>query len=195
MKTRNKSGLTDKQTRFVQEYLVDLNATQAAIRAGYSARTAEVQGPRLLGNVRVAAAISEGQNKTADKLEITKEKWVAELARIFFADMQDYISIDPDTGCVVAKGYEDMPEGGGKVIASIREKRSIKEDSSGKDSVIYSQYEFKLHDKLRAGEMLGKHLGFLKEKVEGNLKLQVELSYEQAREVEQTLAKESRDPK
>jgi phage terminase small subunit len=53
--------LTPKQARFVEEYLVDLNAKQAAIRAGYSPKTAEVQGCRLLRNVQVAAAIQRAQ--------------------------------------------------------------------------------------------------------------------------------------
>jgi len=50
--------LTSKQQMFCREYLVDINATQAAIRAGYSAKTADVAGPRLLGNVRVAECIN-----------------------------------------------------------------------------------------------------------------------------------------
>ena len=53
--------MTPKQERFVQEYLVDMNATQAAIRAGYSAHTAEQQGSRLCRNVQVAAAIQDMQ--------------------------------------------------------------------------------------------------------------------------------------
>jgi len=72
------AALTPQQARFVREYLGDLNATQAAIRAGYSARTADVQGPRLLGNVRVAAAVAAWQRRIA-----------AELARIAFADMRE----------------------------------------------------------------------------------------------------------
>lgn len=158
--------LTPKQERFIQEYLVDLNATQAAIRAGYSEKSAERIGFELLKKSLVSQAIAKAQAKTANRLEITRERWVAELARIFFADMKDYVDIDPDTGGIRARGYDDMPDGGGKVVASIKEKRSIKEDSSGNDSIIYSQFEFKLHDKLKAGELLGKHLGFLKEKVE-----------------------------
>ena len=55
------SDLTPKQARFVEEYLIDLNATQAAIRAGYSTHTADVQGSRLLSNVKVAAAIQAAQ--------------------------------------------------------------------------------------------------------------------------------------
>lgn len=59
--------LTPKQAAFVGEYLVDLNATQAAIRAGYSARTADRIGPELLGKTWVAAAISEGMSRRAEK--------------------------------------------------------------------------------------------------------------------------------
>ena len=51
--------LTPKQERFVEEYLIDLNATQAAIRAGYSAKTAEAQGSRLLSNVNVSALVAD----------------------------------------------------------------------------------------------------------------------------------------
>ena len=63
-------SLTPKQDAFVREYLIDLNATQAAIRAGYSAKTAEQQGSRLLRNVQVAAALSEAQTKRAERVEI-----------------------------------------------------------------------------------------------------------------------------
>jgi phage terminase small subunit len=66
--------MTPKQKRFVAEYLIDLNATQAAIRAGYTAANADVTGPRLLGNVGVAEAIGAGIAKQAHKLEITAEK-------------------------------------------------------------------------------------------------------------------------
>lgn len=65
--------LTAKQQRFVDEYLIDLNATQAAIRAGYSEKTVEQQASRLLRNVKVRAVVEKGQAKAAQKLEVTKE--------------------------------------------------------------------------------------------------------------------------
>lgn len=68
------SALTPKQQRFVAEYLIDLNATQAAIRAGYSKKTAQQQSSRLLLNVVVAEAIAKGQAKVSGSLEITAEK-------------------------------------------------------------------------------------------------------------------------
>lgn len=66
-------GLTDKQARFVQEYLVDLNATQAAIRAGYSARTAEWIGPQLLGKSHVSNAIAMKMADRSKRTEITAD--------------------------------------------------------------------------------------------------------------------------
>lgn len=68
------SPLNDKQRRFVGEYHVDHNATQAAIRAGYSAKTAKQIGARLLTNVDVAFALAEREERTAKKLEITVER-------------------------------------------------------------------------------------------------------------------------
>lgn len=70
---RDKNGLTPKQAAFVAEYLVDLNATQAAIRAGYSRRTAKSQGQRLLTNVDVADAIKAGKEKRAERVELTQD--------------------------------------------------------------------------------------------------------------------------
>ena len=74
--------LTDKQARFVAEYLVDSNATQAAIRAGYSEKTAHSQGPRLLDNVEVKAALAAKQNRVLEKLELTAEKVLSDIDRI-----------------------------------------------------------------------------------------------------------------
>ena len=69
----SKEKLTAKQARFAEEFMVDMNATAAARRAGYSEKTAHVQGPRLLGNVAVAARIAELQDKTAQRLEVTTD--------------------------------------------------------------------------------------------------------------------------
>lgn len=75
-------SLTPKQARFVAEYLVDTNATQAAIRAGYSRKTADVQGPRLLGNAGVCEAIAAGSAKIHAKLELSAESVLSDIVRI-----------------------------------------------------------------------------------------------------------------
>ncbi len=71
--------MSDKQMRFAEEYLVDSNATQAAIRAGYSPRSADVHGSRLLGNARVAAAIKDMQAEHRERTAVTVESITEQL--------------------------------------------------------------------------------------------------------------------
>ena len=76
------SGLTAKQERFVQEYLIDQNATAAAIRAGYAEKSAKYSGYELLKNAKVKAAVRAGQARLAKKLDLTAEKVLADIERI-----------------------------------------------------------------------------------------------------------------
>lgn len=80
--------LTDKQAAFVREYLVDLNATQAAIRAGYSERTASRIGPQLLGKTCVREAIEKAQAKRAQRVEVTQDYVIENLVEIVERSMQ-----------------------------------------------------------------------------------------------------------
>ena len=80
--------LTDKQTSFVREYLVDLNATQAAIRAGYSERTASRIGPQLLGKPWVREVIEKAQAKRAKRVEVTQDYVINNLVEIVERTMQ-----------------------------------------------------------------------------------------------------------
>src|SRR5262245_50477210 len=93
-------ALTPKRRRFVEEYLVDGNATQAAIRAGYSKKTAYSIGHETLNIPEVAAEISRRQvevnQKIAAKFEITKEKIAEELAKLGFSNMLDFVRITAD---------------------------------------------------------------------------------------------------
>ena len=82
------SKLTDKQTAFVREYLVDLNATQAAIRAGYSERTASRIGPQLLGKNWVREAIEKAQAKRARRVEVTQDYVLSNLVEVVERTMQ-----------------------------------------------------------------------------------------------------------
>ena len=101
--------LTEKQQRFVDEYLIDLNATQAAIRAGYSAKTADVQGSRMLGNVKVQQAIAEAMAKRSKRTGVNQDRVVLELAKIAFVKMTDIVdsegrirsnATDDDLSCI-----------------------------------------------------------------------------------------------
>jgi len=90
--------LTPKQEMFCKEYLVDLNATQAATRAGYSEKTAQEQAARLLSNVIIQAEIQARMEKRVDRTEITQDKVLMELAILAFSDLADYLDIIEDTG-------------------------------------------------------------------------------------------------
>jgi phage terminase small subunit len=154
--------LTSKQTRFVAEYLTDLNGTQAAIRAGYSAKTAQEQGSRLLSNVMVAAAIEVAQEARAQRTGVTADRVVAELAKIGFANMADYLRANPggdpyldfsalsrdQAAALQEVTVEDYVEGRGE------EKRDVK------------RVKFKLADKRAALVDLGRHLGLFVDKHE-----------------------------
>jgi phage terminase small subunit len=85
-------ALTAKQRQFVAEYQIDQNATQAAIRCGYRAKTAHVQGGRLYRNVAVRAAIRRALQQKLDKLDLTAEAVLQELARVGFANVQDHFT-------------------------------------------------------------------------------------------------------
>ncbi len=75
-------SLTAKQKMFVQEYLVDLNATQAAIRAGYSQKNADKIGSELLGKTRVSAAIQEAMKKRGKRVEVNQDYVIEKLLEI-----------------------------------------------------------------------------------------------------------------
>lgn len=160
------SKLTAKQQQFVREYLIDFNATQAAIRAGYSEKTAAQTAARLLRNVKVLAEIQRMGQKSAQKLEITRVSIMQELAAVGFARASDFVRVEttpatklgihPITGEVinVPGGYcqtvlitdtADLPEDKAAALAS------IKQTANGID--------VKLHDKVRALELLGKAVG------------------------------------
>lgn len=98
-------GLTPKQQRFVEQYLVDLNASAAARRAGYSAKTAEWQGPQLLRKTHVAAAISAGAAAKAERTGRTVAAVLADIGRVRDDAMQ--LVTDPDTGAQSMRSHKD----------------------------------------------------------------------------------------
>ena len=141
------NDLTPKQCRFVDEYLIDLNATQAAVRAGYSAKTAEQQGPRLLGNVGVAAAISEAARARSTRTQIDQDRVVQEFARLGLSDMRAFAEWGPDG--VTLKTSAELSDDAARCVAEVSETRT-------KDGG--STVRFKIHPKLPALESLMKHL-------------------------------------
>lgn len=153
--------MTPKQERFVAEYLIDLNATQAAIRAGYSAKTAYSIGDENLSKPEIAAAIAAAQAKLAKRAEITAEMIVAEMAKIGFANMADYMKATEqgDPYLDFSGLTRDQAAALGEVtVEDYKEGR-------GQDARDVKRVKFKLHDKLSALEKIGRHLGMFKDRL------------------------------
>ncbi len=158
--------LTPKQAEFVRQYLVDLNATQAAIRAGYSEKTANEQGARLLVNVSVSQAIAAAQAKREQRTEITADRVVSELAQIAFGSARDVMEWGPNG--VVLKDSAELTDEQAAAIAEVSENitqngRSLK---------------LKRHDKVKALELLGRHLGMFTDKVKNEISGGLEIKWQ-----------------
>lgn len=146
--------ITDKQQRFCSEYLVDLNATQAAIRAGYSPKTAHSQGERLLRNAEVKQAIQAAQLARQQRTEITQDRIVAELAKVAFGDPRDLMEWGP--GGVKLKPSTDLTADQAAQVSEVSETITAAGGS----------LKLKKHDKVKALELLGRHVGMFVDKVE-----------------------------
>lgn len=165
-----KTTLNYKQQLFVAEYLVDLNATQAAIRAGYSVHTAQRVGSENLYKPLIEAAIKAEIEKRKEAIGITAAEVVRELALIGMADMSDFITID-DGGMIQANPLNTLTEGRSRIVRKVKERRVIRTERGTKekpdgDQIMEQTYEFELHDKVKSLELLAKHLGLLIEKHE-----------------------------
>lgn len=145
-----KRRLSEQRQRFVDEYLIDLNGTQAAIRAGYSAKTAQEQSSRLLSNVMVQQAIAERMAERSRRTGVNQDRVLRELARIAFANAIDMINTKDATLKETASEDE---------TAAIQ---SVKVKTFGEDGI---EREIKMADKIKALELLGKHLGMYQNNV------------------------------
>ena len=154
--------LTPKQMRFVDEWLIDFNGKQAAIRAGYSAKTAEATAARLLRNVKVQAEISRRQKDLQRRTEVTQERVVKELARVAFADATDYVQVETR---IINRGEVKVPI----ELAVHKETAELSADQRAAIASIKqgaNGVEIKLHDKIKALELLGRHIGMFTDKLE-----------------------------
>lgn len=142
------SEITEKQKRFCEEYLIDINGTQAAIRAGYSENTANEQASRLLTNVNISNYIEELRKAQQKRTEITADQVIKELAKVGFSNIQDYIT---DSNLISDLSKTDK----GKAAAVASVKKSVTRFDGGEKEVV----EFKLWNKVDALEKLGRHLG------------------------------------
>lgn len=142
------------QLRFIEEYLVDVNATQAAIRAGYSEKTAHSQGQRLLKHVGVAAEIQKRMNERSARTEITSDKVLHELARLGFSDLRKLFN---DNGSL--RPISEIDDDTAACISSVEvvTRPSGSVDADGNREVEYV-HKIRMWDKNSALEKIGKHL-------------------------------------
>jgi len=146
--------LNDRQKMFVAEYLKDFNATKAAIRSGYSEDSAAVLGCKNMALPKIKKAISD----SLESAGITIERSLLELSKLAYSDITDYIDIDEDTGSTKTKALKNIPIGASRAIECIEEDRIIKENQDGSQIVVHDKYKFKLYSKLKALELIIKHL-------------------------------------
>lgn len=159
---RPKKTLTPKQARFVDEYLIDLNATAAATRAGYSEKTAYQQGSRLLSNVEVAAAVTAAQEKRAERTQINADRVLQELARIGFADIRNLFEWDERRAAFVPS--RELTEDQAAAISEINSETLVSRDENGQPRAKI-KLKLKTYDKVAALRDIGKHLGMFAEDV------------------------------
>lgn len=144
----------DRRTRFVQEYLVDLNATQAAIRAGYSARSAHVTGARLLRDAKVAAATQAAMDQRAQRVGMTADEVLRELKMIGLSDVGHYEVGDPAEPVKVRDGAAPETR---RAISSVKRRVRRVERHDGQTEEI-EDVEFRLWNKPEALRLAGQHL-------------------------------------
>lgn len=152
-----------KQMRFVEEYLIDLNAKQAAIRAGYKPNNADVIGYQLLQKTSVQDAISKAMAERSKRTGINQDRVLLEIAKMAFVNIADVVDLDN------ASVRSDASNDDLACIQSVK----IKPNEFG------TEREIKLYDKKANLELLGKHLGMFKEKVEveADLDLNITVDY------------------
>lgn len=145
--------MTNKQKRFCEEYMIDLNATQAAIRAGYSAKTANEQGAQLLAKLSIRARIDVALAEQSKRTGVTADRVVRELAKVAFVNSQDVIDFDSATI------KSDAARDDTAAISSVKVKTIPMPDGDGVER------EIKMADKLKALELLGRRLGLFTDNV------------------------------
>jgi phage terminase small subunit len=170
-----KETLTPKQARFCEEYLIDLNATQAAIRAGYSSESAGSIGSENLTKPEIRARIDAAMAERSKRTGINADRVLRELGRIAFVNPKDVLDLS------TAEVLPDASEDDLAVISGVRVKyvphKTFNDDG---ETVIEEaiERETRLADKLKALELCGKHLGMFNDKADLNIPIQVTVNYD-----------------
>lgn len=149
-------GLTDKQIRFCEEYLIDLNATQAAIRAGYSQKTAHSIGAENLIKPEIQAEIQKKQKELSERTGITAERVLQELADIGFHNIKDFVN--GNNSILELKYLDERKTAAVSKVKTTITSKTVMEGGQPK-AVTEATTEIALHNKISALELIGKHIG------------------------------------
>lgn len=153
--TPDNAGLTPKQRRFCEEYLVDLNATQAAIRAGYSRDAAYAIGWENLKKPEIESTVQRLMFERSDATKVTAEQVIDELAKVAFASVKDFLKVDDDGTPYI--DVSSMNERQWAAVADVQVDEYI--DGRGDDTHRVQRIKIKSHSKLAALSKLADHLG------------------------------------
>jgi phage terminase small subunit len=153
--------MTARQARFVEEYLIDLNGTKAAIRAGYSKTTARVIASKNLKKRNIAAAIAKAQQARSERTSITADQVLLELKQLAFSSIANY-RVDPTTGEVTLT--EDAPPEAMSAVSNV--KRKVSHKAFGANKVDETEVEIALWDKPSMLKLAGRHVGLFPNRIE-----------------------------
>lgn len=161
-------ALTPKQQRFVEEYLIDLNATQAAIRAGYSRDTANQIASQNLAKIEIKEAITEARARLSERTEITQDMVMAEFARIGFADPRKMFD-----AAGRLRPIHELSAAEAAVISSIEVVTKVLPGENSEPADVEYTHKIRSWDKVAALTQMGRRLGMFVDKAEmkitGNL--------------------------
>jgi len=150
-----KKPLTELRERFCREYLIDLNATKAVVRAGYSKRGAAQMASFLLSIIKISARIQELQAARAERTDSKADRVIQEIKQVAFSEIGEFLSFDDKDG-VKLKNSDEIPIEARRAIKSVSE---VKNKAGGRLS-------FRLHSKIKALELLMRHHGMFHDKLE-----------------------------
>jgi len=181
-------ALTPKQRRFVDEYLIDLNATQAAIRAKYSAKTAASQGERLLRNVEVQAALTSSMSARSERTQITQDRVLQEYARIAFFDPRNLFNADG-----TPKPITELDDDTAAALAGV-DLQDVYEGYGDERVFIGYTKKYKVADKKGALDSVARHLGMFTPKGHADLDAELKRIEIEKRRVELAALKAGHEP-
>lgn len=186
-----KPELNDRQKLFVQHYVADQNATQAAIRAGYSEKSAEVTGHRLLRNAKIARFIEKAQGEQVKRIQFDSDDVLRELGRIGFSNMLDYMRVDENG--VPRLDFSNITRDQAAAISELNIEDDIIRDKEGNEIGLRRKTKFKLYNKQPALNDLAKHFNLFKEDNNKTMTLEMQMKVQKLVEQAKQLTPEERN--